>query len=165
MQRGKPAPSYLLFQLRPDIFILRQIFGEHAGERAVVEWRAADQQRYAAAGHDAVHGVLRILRKVGGGIYLIGIDDVDEMMYHLAPYLAGDLVSADVKIAVDLARVDRDYLSVELRGERQAELRLADRRGADYRDNGDLFIRHLSNQSRSFLFSIRKTVGLPCGQV
>ncbi len=133
MQRRPAAARRVGIELAALLRVgLRQRI-EAGGEGAVVEHRAANQQRRFPPLENLADSADRVGAPAPGGVALIRIDDVDQVMrYALALYRAR-LGGADVHAPVNLRRIERDDLQGYLFRKRESERRLAARRGPQKR--------------------------------
>ena len=104
---------------------------EQASQQTLeVQRRTADEQRLLAAGADVGHCTRRRFDVLGHAELVLRIDDVDEVMRHDLPQSRGRLGRTDIHPAIDRHRVERNDLRTDPLGERNANGRLANRRGA-----------------------------------
>src|SRR3954462_2123017 len=94
---------------------------------AVVEHRAAYKQGRFLPLKDLFDDADGVEAELAGGIALVGIDEVDQVMRHACALGGGGLRCADVHAAVDLRRIDRDDFEWILLSETQGEGALAAR--------------------------------------
>jgi hypothetical protein len=88
---------------------LRQV-GQPVQQGAEIEHGAADQQRHLAGRGDLGHRRQRVGAEAGGGIALLGRDQVDQPVRVTGQRRAVRLGGADVHVAEDLRRIDADQL-------------------------------------------------------
>src|SRR2546425_7576794 len=97
---------------------------EHGAE---VESRPSLQHRQMPSPGDYQNRPKRDPLVVGGGEWLVGVDDVDAMSRNTTQFSAGWFVGANVAVAEDLARVHVYQLGVEPVGNADRELGLSAR--------------------------------------
>ncbi len=108
---------------------------QSAGKRAIVEPRAADDNRQVASRLDLADGARGIHCELRGGVDLGRIGDVDQVMRNAAAFVERHLVGADVEPAIDRRRVAVDDLAAEALGQRQRQRALAAGGRAENRDD------------------------------
>jgi hypothetical protein len=94
---------------------------EAAHERAVVEHRAADEERQPAARQDVLRHADRVFAPPAGRISLVRIDEVDEVVRNVHALGGGRLGRADVHVAVHERGIDRYDFNRQALCERQGE--------------------------------------------
>jgi hypothetical protein len=101
---------------------------EPGGEGAVVEHRAADEERNALAAEDFLNLGNCFLAPSSGRKGLVGVDDVEEVVRHARALGRVRLGGADVHAAVHLRGVHRHDLHGQAGRELGGEARFAARR-------------------------------------
>jgi hypothetical protein len=81
----------------------------------------------------------RFLLKYCETQYLIGIRNVNQMMWHARLFLGGGLCCANIHPAIKETRIRRDDLAIQPFRKLNGDLRLADRSGTDDEDKRRLF--------------------------
>ena len=94
-------------------------------QRTKIEERSADEDGHTAARHDLVAGRTRQPRVVRGVEIGIGVDDVEEMMWHPRANLDSGLGAPNVEAAIDLHRVVVHDLAANRLGDLQRNVRFA----------------------------------------
>ena len=136
MQPLRPTPRGNPHQAGPQRGVASRSGKESAGERAIVESRAADEDRQPAARGDVANHRRGLARIAGGRIFLQWIGDVDEMVGDALPLGVRHLVRADVEAAVHRGRIAADDLAAEIAGQGDSKRALADGGGTEHRDQG-----------------------------
>ena len=134
VQRGPAVLRGARLDGLPDSRIRPRQLVQPGREGAVVEHRTADELVNFSPAKLVLDGADGTRAELAGGIALVRIHQVEEVMRHPRALGRAGLGGADVHAAVDLRRVDRDYLERILLGELQREARLAARRRSQQRE-------------------------------
>ncbi|CAM2152120.1 hypothetical protein PT2222_270122 [Paraburkholderia tropica] len=117
VQRGPAVAGGLGVELRAHGGIGARQIVQTLCERLVVEHRAAHEQRHVAPRDDLARYAQRVGAKVGGGIGIGRIDDIDQMMRRRRAFFRARFRGADIHLAIDERRIDADDLDrAALRG-------------------------------------------------
>src|SRR5581483_8393764 len=100
MQALRSASCGHGFEPRAQLGVSARARKEAASERAVIKSCPSDDHRQTMTRVDIADDGGRLLRKPGGRVLVIGIGDVDEVVWDAAPPILRQLVGADVEPAI-----------------------------------------------------------------
>ena len=109
---------------------------ETVEQGAEIEAGAADEERQAAAGGDAVDGLAGVAGPVAGGEGLVGIDEIEAVVGDEGAVFEGGFGGADLHAAEDADGVAGEDFGGEALGEAEGEVGLAGGGGAGEDDEG-----------------------------
>ena len=121
----------------PDAILLTAHFQDCLGElRARAESAAFETGRVMVASADALGGCAGVLRVAPSTVGLIGVDDIEEMMWDTNAVLGRGLGCSDIHVPKDLHRIGIDDLAFESICEFDRERGLPGSRRTGDNDNG-----------------------------
>ena len=95
-------------------------------DRIDVERGAADEDRQLVPAQNRFAGVQRQVLIASQGHFAVRRQDIDEVMWNPPPLDKVRFGDADVEPPIEVPRIGVDHLTIELRGQCNAESRLAD---------------------------------------